>query len=172
MMPDARRAADVEQLFLAHQRSLWRFAYRLCGDPELASDAVQETFARLVERESDLPVHRGWLFRVATSVALEALRTQRRRWWILQRAPLRVPTADPVPAPDAVAESNDRRRLVSAALAALSPRDRTALLLREEGFSHREIAEAIETTTGSVGTIIARALDRLAKHLPLDAKEL
>ena len=42
------------------------------------------------------------------------------------------------------------------------------LLMREEGFSHREIAEAVGTTTGSVGTMIARALDKLAARLQLD----
>jgi DNA-directed RNA polymerase specialized sigma24 family protein len=43
--------------------------------------------------------------------------------------------------------------------------------MREEGFAHREIAEAVGTTTGSVGTLIARALDRLAQQLPLDAED-
>jgi DNA-directed RNA polymerase specialized sigma24 family protein len=37
-----------------------------------------------------------------------------------------------------------------------------------EVFSHREIAEAVGTTTGSVGTMIARALDKLATRLQLD----
>jgi DNA-directed RNA polymerase specialized sigma24 family protein len=43
--------------------------------------------------------------------------------------------------------------------------------MREEGFTHREIAEAVGTTTGSVGTLIARALDRLAERLPLDQED-
>ena len=60
------------------------------------------------------------------------------------------------------------RMAVSAALATLSTKERTALLMREEGFAHREIAEALETTTGSVGTLLARALDRLASRLALD----
>jgi DNA-directed RNA polymerase specialized sigma24 family protein len=37
--------------------------------------------------------------------------------------------------------------------------------MREEGFSHREIAVAVGTTAGSVGTLLARALQRLATHL-------
>ena len=172
MMPHERTARDVEQLFLAHQRPLWRFVYRLSGDAELASDAVQETFVRLVERDPTMPVHRGWLFRVAANIALDTLRTQRRRWWILRRSPFRAPVADPSPPADAEAESSDRQRFVRAALATLAPRDRAVLLLREEGLTHREIAEAIDTTTGSVGTIVARALDRLARSLPLDAEEL
>jgi DNA-directed RNA polymerase specialized sigma24 family protein len=57
---------------------------------------------------------------------------------------------------------------VQTALAALSAKERTVLLMREEGFAHREIAQAVGTTTGSVGTMIARALDKLAERLPLD----
>jgi DNA-directed RNA polymerase specialized sigma24 family protein len=54
----------------------------------------------------------------------------------------------------------------------LGEKERTVLLMREEGFSHREIADAVGTTTGSVGTMIARALDKLAAELPLDAEDL
>jgi DNA-directed RNA polymerase specialized sigma24 family protein len=54
----------------------------------------------------------------------------------------------------------------------LGEKERTVLLMREEGFSHREIADAVGTTTGSVGTMIVRALDKLAAELPLDAEDL
>ena len=39
------------------------------------------------------------------------------------------------------------------------------IVLREAGFAHREIALALGTTTGSVGTVLARALPRLAAAL-------
>jgi DNA-directed RNA polymerase specialized sigma24 family protein len=41
--------------------------------------------------------------------------------------------------------------------------------MREEGFTHREIADAVGTTTKSVGTLIARALDRMAGALAPEA---
>ena len=69
-------------------------------------------------------------------------------------------------------ESAERRHAVRAALDALSMKERTALLMREEGCSHREIADAVGTTTGSVGTLLARALDKLAAALPLDPEAL
>jgi DNA-directed RNA polymerase specialized sigma24 family protein len=61
---------------------------------------------------------------------------------------------------------------VRAALQELETRDRTILLMREEGFSHREIAGAVGTTEKSVGTMIARALAKLAQRLDLDAEDL
>ena len=57
------------------------------------------------------------------------------------------------------------RSLVREALDRLSGRDRTLLLMREEGFTHAEIAEAIGSTTKSVGTLLTRALLKSAKHL-------
>jgi RNA polymerase sigma factor (sigma-70 family) len=60
---------------------------------------------------------------------------------------------------------NERRKVVRAALDRLSLKDRTLLLMREEGFSHHEIARAVGTTTKSVGSMIARALKKLSTEL-------
>ena len=74
--------------------------------------------------------------------------------------------------PQATLEADERRRAVTAALARLSDKERVAILMREEGFAHREIAEAVGTTTGSVGTLLARALERLARETTLDREAL
>ena len=73
---------------------------------------------------------------------------------------------DPPDRPDEALERVDQRRRVRAALDRLSEKERTVLLMREEGFAHREIAAAVGTSTGSVGTMIARALRKLAAELP------
>ena len=91
---------------------------------------------------------------------------------MLAAAPARSPLADPPLDPDQQLEANEQRRLVARALASLSEKERTALLMREEGFSHREIAEVVGTTTGSVGTLIARSLARLADLLALDRDDI
>ena len=78
---------------------------------------------------------------------------------------LRPAASAPDPA-DALVREEARER-VRRALAALSEKERLLLLMREEGFKHREIAEAVGTTTASVGTLIARALVKLAGQLGL-----
>ena len=45
-------------------------------------------------------------------------------------------------------------------------------LLEGAKSAHHEIADAVGTTTKSVGTMIARALARLARHLELDETDL
>jgi len=164
---------DVAQLFDDHHQSLYKYLVRFCGDPDLAADAVQEAFLRLVERPPPVGgAERAWLFKVATNVILESSRARTRRVRLLAAAPARVPMGDPGHSPYDLVEADERRRLVARALASLSEKERTALLMREEGFSHREIADAVGTTTGSVGTLVARALDKLAGQLTLDPRDL
>ena len=57
-------------------------------------------------------------------------------------------------------EREDGIRRVRAALERLAPRDREVLLLRQEGFSYKEIAQVVNVAPTSVGTLLARALDR------------
>ena len=164
---------DLARLFDEHHQSLYRYLVRFCGDGDVAADAAQEAFLRLVERPPPVGgAERAWLFKVATNVVLDGARTRVRRIRLLASAPTRAPVGDAPRDPHELVEADERRRHVSAALAALSAKERTALLMREEGFSHREIAEAVGTTTGSVGTLIARALDRLAGSLALDRDSL
>ena len=98
----------------------------------------------------------------------EGGRTDARRDRLLRHGAARVPMADPPRDAHVAVEADEQRRAVRAALDGLSEKERTALLMREEGFAHREIAAALGTTTGSVGTLLARALDKLAAALPLD----
>lgn len=73
--------------------------------------------------------------------------------------------ADPPPAPDSGVNRSMARTRVIEAFEALSEKERTALLMREEGYAHREIAEALGTTTGTIGTLMARALRKAAARL-------
>jgi RNA polymerase sigma factor (sigma-70 family) len=162
-----------EELFVQHQAELCRYAARFTGDRDLAEDVVQETFVRLAERPPRDGTHvRAWLFRVATTVAIDLQRSDRRRLRLVREEPARAPMGAPPPDPQREAERQEVQGRVRAALAALGERERSILLMREEGFAHHEIAAAVGTTTGSVGTMIARALEKLARHLDLDAEDV
>jgi len=163
---------DAATLFEEHHASLFRYLVRLTGDPDAAHDAAQEAFTRLLARPPRAEQPRAWLFTVATNVVRAAANARKRQARLLEAAVARVPAGDAGPNPEEITLSNDRRNAVRAALAELSEKERMVLLMREEGFAHREIAEAVGTTTASVGTMIARALDKLARLLPLDADAL
>lgn len=160
---------DAASLFRDHHRDLCRYLLRFTGDADLAADAAQEAFVRVLER----PPHtadraKSWLYTVATNVARETARTRTRRRRILQGAPDRAPVGDPPPAPDATLEADQRRAVVQRALLTLSDRERTAVLMREQGFAQREIADALGTTTATVGSLIVRTLQKLADRIGAD----
>jgi RNA polymerase sigma-70 factor (ECF subfamily) len=162
----------LEEIFARHHAELFRYAARFTGDGDLAEDVVQDAFVRLSEKPPrDDGQLRAWLFRVTTTIAIDAMRTSRRRLSLVEARPDAVPVPLSTPDPAEVAEREELRASVRAALATLNEKERAVLLMREEGFAHREIAEAVGTTTGSVGTMYARALDKLAQRLELDAED-
>lgn len=156
---------DAGRIFEAHYESLSRYLFRLTGDSDSAADAAQEAFSRLLDQSEPIDEPKAWLFRVATNVVRENARTGKRRLQLLESQPDRAPVGDAPPTPDEEFESRIERQRVREALSELREKDRIALLMREEGFAQKEIAEELGTTTGSVGTLIARAMERLAEKL-------
>ena len=156
---------NVTQLFLEHYDGLFRYLVRLTGDEDLAADAAQEAFVRRVERPPQDRNLRAWLYAVATNVVRDSARARARWLTLLMGSPDRAPMGDVGPLPDVAAEQAERQRAVRAALDRLNWKERTVLLMREEGFAHHEIADAVGTTTGSVGTMLARALRKLSAEL-------
>ena len=161
---------DLEALFNQHHAGLLRYLTRYTGDPDEAADVVQEAYLRLVERPPPRSDNlRGWLFVVATN-ALRDRRKKRHETALADGSWER--TAAPEADPLAQLEQSERRRAVQQVLSKLSTKERTILLMREEGFLHREIAEAVGTTTKSIGTMLVRALNKLARDLGEEAEEL
>lgn len=150
------------ELFAQHHAPLLRYLARYTGDPDVAADIAQESFVRLLEHAPPDDFVKPWLYRVATNLARDASRTASRRRRLVQQGRALLTHSDPPPSPDSGVNRDTARSVLRVALDALSPKERIAVLMREEGFAHREIAEAIGTTTGSVGTLLARSLRKTA----------
>lgn len=152
---------DFDSIFEQLYPSLFRYCSRLTGDPDAAEDVAQEAFVRLSQREmyGDLQGIRVWLFRVATHLVRDGVRTRDNRLRLLAANPVEPARQD---APDVGAERAERIQMVRDVLNQLQPRDRELLLMREEGFAYREMAEAVGVAPGSIGTLLARALERFS----------
>lgn len=150
---------DFDALYDEVFPPLYRYCQRLIGDPDAAEDVAQEAFVRLLDRkvEGEPPAVRVWLFTVATHLIRDRWRVGRNRARLLEIHPVA-----PGGSPDPEAETARREEVagVRRALDGLDPRDRELLLMREEGFSYAEIAEAIGVKSTSVGTLLARAQRR------------
>lgn len=147
---------DVDELFRKEAPKLRRYLGRLVGDSDVAEDVLQETFVRAMERRGDSAA-RSWLYTVATNLVRDRARSRERHDRLADRVPQ--PRADPT---HKRAEAGELRERLRSALEALSHRERSAVLLRHEGYAQREIAEILGTTTGTIGTLTARALRKLA----------
>lgn len=148
---------DIGELFQLYHASLVRMIYRRTGDRDRAEDLAQETFARAVEAPPTNP--RPWLFAVALNLVREDGRRTVRQGRRLQL--LRAESPDAAPAPDDEFDRGESRDAVRRALAALTERDREALLLKAEGFNYEEIAATLGMSRGAIGTTLARARRRL-----------
>lgn len=158
---EPQETADFDTLFLTHYDGVYRVLFRIVGSREEAEDLAQETFLRLYHhrfppgREHNV---RAWLYRVATNLAFNALRSRQRRQQ-RQETATRDGTAlsEYAPDPADVAERQDERATVRRVLMTLRPRQAQLLLLRHAGLSYRELAAALNVAPGSVGTLLARA---------------
>jgi RNA polymerase sigma-70 factor (ECF subfamily) len=152
---DVRRPGRLRWLVRSYQAHVWRFLRHLLGAGALAEDVTQETFLRVYQH---LPTFAWrstfstWVFRVARNAGIDALRSRRRHDQLLHVLPPPRPEA----APDARAEA-------WAAVAALSPKLREALLLVEVfGFTYREAAQVLGVPDGTVKSSVFHARERLA----------
>ncbi|MEJ2503658.1 MAG: sigma-70 family RNA polymerase sigma factor [Gemmatimonadota bacterium] len=150
---------DYDQLFARLYPQLFRYLHRLTGDPDAADDAAQEAFVRLTQQSLPEDEARPWLFTVATNLIRDRARKAVRH----RRLEPHVPRVQPPDPPDRSVERKERIAMVRKALAELSERDRTMLMMREEGFKYAEIANAVDVAPGSVGTLLARAVQRFEK---------
>lgn len=176
-----RRA--LEQLYERHRNLLMGFLIRVTGDRDLAEDAFQEVWIKVMRGIGSFNPARGtfrsWLFRIAHNATIDLRRRERHRGGpSLDRPVGEGGTAaidlvrSPYPGPDR--QSDGRRRLqeLEGALDDLSERQRTAILLRhQQGFTYAEVAEALGVPEGTAKTLIHRGVQalRLALKEPNDA---
>lgn len=150
---------DFDRLFRDVFPPLHRYCARMTGDADVAEDVAQEAFVRMVTRDvrGEPPELRVWLFRVAKNLVRDRHRIRENRSRLLEANPVEPSEAPPT---DRRAERRETIEAVRRALDTLTERDRTLLLMREEGFAYREIADVVDVKTTSVGSLLARALAR------------
>ena len=192
---EAAQAGDGEafsELIGPHRRELLVHCYRMLGSLQDAEDALQETLLAawrgLAGFEGRSSV-RTWLYRVATSRCLNALRAGGRRPPAAAAGPLADPpdptrlgevtwlqpypdslldgVPDTAPGPEARYEASESISLAFVtALQVLPPRQRAVLILRDVlGFRASEAAAMLGTTEESVTSALKRARAGLRDRL-------
>ncbi|WP_281271148.1 RNA polymerase sigma factor SigE [Nocardioides silvaticus] len=157
--PAAEPTLDWESIVEQHSDRVFRLALRLTGNRHDAEDLTQEVFVRVFR---SLHTYRpgtfeGWLHRITTNLFLDqARRRQRIRFDALsdERA---ARLASPGVGPDAAYADRTFDDDVEAALSALPPEFRAAVVLCDiEGLTYEEIAEILGAKLGTVRSRIHR----------------
>lgn len=138
------------------------------GSHELAEDALQETWLRLAGMQSEPSVQdrQAFILRVAGNIAIDLVRREGRHSsrCVSDEALLRA-IADNYPSPETFAVDRDQLRFLAVALAQLTTKARTVLLLsRCDGLTHREIGQRLNISDSMVAKYLAQALRHCRDH--------
>ncbi|MGD2068718.1 MAG: sigma-70 family RNA polymerase sigma factor [Gemmatimonadota bacterium] len=157
-------------LYDANVERIYRLAFRMAGQDDLARDFTQETFVRAYEK---LGQFRGdaafstWLHSIAVSVSLNGLRKVDRH----RKRERDIEDAAHLGSSAAKVEPWLRERLQEA-IDGLPEIYRTVFLMHDlEGFNHKEIAAALDVAEGTSKARLSRARAKLRESLGDLARE-
>jgi RNA polymerase sigma-70 factor (ECF subfamily) len=156
-----------EQVVREHSGRVYRLAYRLSGNAQDAEDLTQETFIRVFRSLAQYQpgTFEGWLHRITTNLFLDMVRRRQRiRFDALPEDTERL--AGSAPSPEQVYADTHLDPQVQAALDALSPEFRVAVVLCDiEGLTYEEIAATLGVKLGTVRSRIHRGRVQLREAL-------
>jgi RNA polymerase sigma-70 factor (ECF subfamily) len=141
----------IEETYREHAARMWRAVFSFAGDPEIASDAVAEAFARALRDRDQINDPAAWTWRVAFRLASAELKKRRGCAGALEERGYETP--DPVPE-------------LMAALRALSPSQRLAVVLHD--YADRpthEVAELLGCSRATVHVHLSQGRRRLRSLL-------
>jgi RNA polymerase sigma-70 factor (ECF subfamily) len=155
---------NFDSLYRDCSRQIFNFVLRSARAPQDAEDICQEVWANVYRRLPTIReagAARVWLYRVARNAIIDA---ERRKARAPKQGVLVVePAADPSGEPLHALIASEQVAFTWQALAALQPRQRMALYLKEvEGRCYREIAELLGCSESAVETLLFRARKRFA----------
>lgn len=158
----------METLVQRYGTPALRAAYLICLDRDLAHDVTQEAFLRAYQRIETFDESRPfepWFLRLVVNEALMALRRLERMESLTEEKEAALP--DESPTPEELIEAAETHDAVRAALAGLSPKQRSAVVWRYYlGLSEAQMAEGMGCPRGTVKRRLHDARQALRRLLP------
>ena len=152
--------ASFESLFHEYWAPIFRLLRHLVVNPAEAEDLALETFFRLYKHhptpEADFNT-RGWLQKVATNLALQSIRSFKRREHYEITAGKNALEQAPENQPFEILAEKEEQRFARLVLAQMNPRQSQLLVLRHSGMAYKDIASALSVSPTSIGPLLLRA---------------
>jgi len=168
--------AAFRELVEKYKTRIYYFAYDLCGNPQDAEDLTQDVFIKTYRSIHQFRMEANflaWIYRITLNTFIDQKR--KKSFWLLkfnlddQDAEKSIP--EPVDTshwgnPESQAEATLIQKQLDQALNQLSPKERSAFVLRHyHDQSIKEIVEIMSLSEGTVKSLIFRAIKKLQKSL-------
>lgn len=155
---------QVERLFREARDDVYYYILSFGLEAHEAQEIAQDVFLRFyvaLKRGDSIDQPRGWIFRVAHNLAVNAVR-RAARWRVFAFEPWNwgVASGDN---PEETLIRKEAAGRIRQALAGLSPQQRLCLQLRADGLRYAEIARTIGIGTSTVGEFLSRAIKKLRR---------
>lgn len=145
---------DFDTVFQTHYRRIARVILRVIQDPSRAEELAVDVFWKLWRHPSAHGPHcAAWLYRSAVRAGVDELRMRSRREKYERWFRSSPPSGDP----ERARETSEERTRIRTVLASLRSQDAQLVVLRAEGLSYEELAEALAVKSTSIGTMLRRA---------------
>jgi RNA polymerase sigma-70 factor (ECF subfamily) len=181
MPPDAalekaQLDSAFSELYKAHLRDVYSYAYYRVGNHHDAEDLTTQTFLQAyrhferASRESDGRPLRPWLIRIAHNLAANLYRDRSRK----PQSPIDDTTVLTAPhTTEDLVEGRDELSRILDAVQRLPDDRREALIMRFAlGMDNREIARALGRTDGATKVLIHRAIRQLEELVAAPPEEV
>ena len=167
---------DFKILVDQYQERVLNLCYRFVNHREDAEDVAQDVFVEIYRSignfRNDAKLS-TWIHRIAVNKSLDFVRKRNRKkrfgqvkYFLGLEEVENQLRASPDSQPEVVLETKECAAILRQAVASLSKKQRTAIILNKfEGFSYAEVADVMETTVSAVDSLIQRGLKNLRKKL-------
>ncbi len=164
-----------EELVRRYERKVYNITYRILGNEEDATEALQDTFLRayrFLPKFGFKSSFYTWLYRIATNVSLTKLRRRKRMEMVSLDAPLpdsedlRFDVPDTGQTPEEVFAQKRLREKLDQAVRELPEEYRAVVILRDlEGLSNEEVGRILKLSVPAVKSRLHRARLALREKL-------
>jgi RNA polymerase sigma-70 factor, ECF subfamily len=159
-------AQALEEIFDSYSPGIYRYAFRLLGDAELARECMAETFSRFLsalKRDSGPDTYlQAYLYRIAHNWVTDYYRSKVPPTFQLNSDVV----ADPSDGPNQVVADRMASQQLREALALLTPDQRQVIVLKYlEDWENKAIALTLNKPVGAIKALQHRALQALHRIL-------
>ncbi|MFD4190447.1 RNA polymerase sigma-70 factor [Amycolatopsis thermoflava] len=158
----------MTEAFHQHRNLLFAVAYRVLGSAADAEDVVQDAWIKWSAADrSQVADPKAYLARIVSNLALERLRSARHQRETYVGPWLPEPILTTGDSADAVTGADSVSTAMLVVLETLSPLERAVFVLKDVfGFSHAEIADAVDRSEAAVRQAAHRAREHVRARRP------